>query len=59
MIINTLGNLVNLQDPSMICYVFGARPEDARWNPALDVLNEGVIDLQDVSYSNPNYGNHP
>src|SRR5438128_5934394 len=26
--------------------------------PALDVLNEGVIDLQEVSYSNPNYGNH-
>jgi len=32
MIINTLGNLVNLQDASMICYAFGVRPEDARWN---------------------------
>jgi hypothetical protein len=23
----------------------------------LDLFNEGVIDLQDVSYFNPNYGN--
>lgn len=50
--------VVDIIDAGMMAYAYGSRPGDARWNPALDVLSQGEINLLDVSYVYLNYGNH-
>jgi hypothetical protein len=47
----------NLQDVSVFVYDFGFTPATpSRWNPVLDITNNGVIDLLDVSIAMKNFG---
>ncbi len=49
---------VDILDLALMADAYGATPGQAKWNPALDVTGQGVIDIQDLAYVAYYFGNH-
>ena len=48
---------VNMYDVSFVCRGFGACSGDSRWNPNMDLNDDGRIDLRDIGIVCANFGN--
>lgn len=53
--VNSDGN-VSLVDLVRIAKAYGARPEDANWDPRADLKRDGIINIYDVVLCAKNYG---
>ena len=47
---------VDMDDIGWICYSFGSKPKDPKYNPNRDIDCNGIIDMDDIGYACLNYG---
>jgi hypothetical protein len=47
---------VDMDDIGWICYSFGAKPPNPRYNPNTDIDNNKIIDMDDIGYACLNFG---